>query len=218
LDWGIKTQAILSHLKGGVYLAEDFWSRWFKKRRRPFVNGWIFGDIDDSFNEIEKFIAREFQELFRKNPKEQTKKRALPGSVKIKRRGPFVYGYIVTIGPNGRPVIRKFGNFEPGKKLGKNYLDIKDKREPLADILTINEEIHVVVELPGVAKKDINLRGTQESIIVSVNTAKHKYYKKLELPAKVDPKTANSSYNNGVLEIVFKKKSNDSKPEHLQID
>ena len=35
---------------------------------------------------------------------------------KIKRRRPFVYGYIVTIGPNGKPVIHKFGNFEPVKK------------------------------------------------------------------------------------------------------
>ncbi len=97
-------------------------------------------------------------------------------------------------------------------------MNTKDKLEPIADILTINGEIHVVVELPGVAKEDIKSRGTEEHITVSVNTSKHKYYKKLKLPDKVDPKTAKSSYNNGVLEIIIKKKSKDSEPEQLKID
>ena len=42
--------------------------------------------------------------------------------------------------------------------------------------------------------------------LVFVNTANHKYYRKLNLPSKLDPKTIKSSYNNGVLEIIFKKK------------
>jgi HSP20 family protein len=92
--------------------------------------------------------------------------------------------------------------------MGRPSLDIKDKREPLADIVTTNGEVQVIVELPGVAKNDIKLTGTEaraQSIIVSIDTAERKYYKKLELPVKVNPKTARSKYNNGVLEITISK-------------
>jgi HSP20 family protein len=100
--------------------------------------------------------------------------------------------------------------------LGKPHLNIKDEREPLADVLSSDGEVQVIVELPGVSKGDINLRGTENSLTVSVDTSERKYYKKLELPVKVDPKSAKSRYTNGVLEITIKKLDKDKLPEGIR--
>lgn len=102
--------------------------------------------------------------------------------------------------------------------MGRPRLDIKDKREPLVDIIIVDKEVQVVVELPGVEKNDIKLRGTEKTMSISVDTPKRKYYKNLEMPVKVDPKTGKSSYKNGVLEVIVKKKKEEPKGEPIEID
>jgi len=67
------------------------------------------------------------------------------------------------------------------------------------------DEIRVVVELPGVEKSDIKLYGTDNSLTISVDTSQYKYYKEVELPAKIRTKEARSTYKNGVLEVVIPK-------------
>ena len=130
-----------------------------------------------------------------------------------------MYGYSMTIGPDGNPQIREFGNIKPETRMGRPHLDFKEKREPLADVMIADNEVKVVIELPGVEKKDIKLQGTENNLIVSVDTPKRKYYKKLEIPVKIDPKTANSSYNNGVLEVTIqKKKKKELGGEPIKID
>jgi HSP20 family protein len=125
----------------------------------------------------------------------------------------------MTTGPDGKPQIREFGNIKPEKRMGRPHLDIKEKRDPLADVMTTDNEVKVVLELPGVEKKDIKMRGTEDSLIVSVDSPRRKFFKKLELPMKVDPKTAKSSYKNGVLEVIIKtKKDEEPKGEPIKID
>lgn len=171
----------------------------------PFTRRWMFGNMENIFREMEDLMEREFSGLPEKIPKEYVKETRLPSGAVAKKWGPFVYGYSMTLGPDGKPRIREFGNIKPETRMGRPSLDIKDKREPLADIVDTDGEVQVIVELPGVAKSDIRLTGTEESIIVSVDTAERKYYKKLELPVRVNPKTAKSKYNNGVLEITVNK-------------
>jgi HSP20 family protein len=125
----------------------------------------------------------------------------------------------MTTGPDGKPQIREFGNIKPEKRMGRPHLDIKEKRDPLADVMTTDNEVKVVLELPGVEKKDIKMRGTEDSLIVSVDSPRRKFFKKLELPMKVDPKTAKSSYKNGVLEVIIQtKKDEEPKGEPIKID
>jgi HSP20 family protein len=179
----------------------------------------MFEDIEDIFREMEDFMARELGELSEKAPKELVRERTLPSGAKVKQWGPFVYGYSMTVGPEGKPQIREFGNIKPGRRMGRPRLDVKERREPLADVMTTDGEVQVIVELPGVSKEDIKLRGTEESMTVSVDTPRRKYYKKLELPVKVDPKTAKSKYINGVLEVTIKKAEKEEEPEgeHIEI-
>jgi HSP20 family protein len=197
---------------------DDFWSRWFRRRSWwPFTRGWMSEDIEDVFGEMEDFMASRFKELSEKAPEELVRERTLPSGAKVKEWGPFVYGYSMTVGPDGKPQIREFGNIKPWSRGRRPRLDVKEKREPLADVITTDGEVKVIIELPGVAKEDIKLRGTEESMTVSVDTSGRKYYKKLELPVKVDPKTAKSKYINGVLEVTIKKLEKEEEPEGEEI-
>jgi HSP20 family protein len=95
----------------------------------------------------------------------------------------------------------------------KPSLDIKEEREPLIDVINTDGEIKIVAELPGVEKENIKLHGTEKSLTISVDTPERKYFKEVELPALVDPKTAKSIYKNGVLEVTLTKKKEEKKPK-----
>lgn len=196
---------------------EDWWSRWFRRRRWPSFRG--FADIDEVFKEMEEMMEREFKELSTKAPRDLIRERKLPDGTKVKEWGPFVYGYSVTIGPDGKPKVREFGNVKPETRMGRPRIDIKEKREPLTDVMTTNGEVKVIIELPGVEKKDIKLHGTENSLTISVDTPQRKYHKEVELPAIVDPAKAKSSYKNGVLEVTLQKRKEEKpKGEPINIE
>lgn len=197
---------------------DDFWLRWLGRRRWPFVRGWMFEDIEDTFREMQEFMTRELSELSERVPKDLVRERILPGGGKVKEWGLFVYGYSMTLSPDGKPQIREFGNIKPKTRMGKPRLDVNEGREPLADVLTTDGDLQVLIELPGVSKQDIDLTGTEESLTVSVDTTTRKYYKELQLPVKVDPKSAKSKFTNGVLEVIFKKKLEKEAPKGEKIE
>ncbi len=194
---------------------EDY-PEWFRRRRYPFFRGWFFEDFDKMFREMEKMIEEEFKTFTSRIPKDYVRERKLPDGTKVREWGPFVYGYSVKIGPDGKPEIREFGNVKPGR-LGPQ---VREEREPLVDVIETDGEVHVVAELPGVEKKDIKLHGTEDSLTISVDTPQRKYYKEIQLPAKVKVKEAKTEYKNGVLEVKLPKTEEKKKPkgEPLKID
>ena len=155
---------------------EDF-PEWFRRRMRrtPFVRNWLFDDLEKMMNDIDEMLERA------RIPKDL-----------IRERRPFVYGYSVTVGPDGKPKIREFGNIKPSRKsIGFGFtrpgLNIKEEREPLIDVISTDGEIKVVTELPGVEKEDVKLHGTEDTLTISVETPNHKYFKDIEIPSKIDP-------------------------------
>jgi HSP20 family protein len=167
---------------------------------------------------MEDLMEREFGELSAKAPKELVRERILPSGAKVKQWGPFVYGYSIIVGQDKKPQIREFGNIKPETRMGRPHLCIKERREPLADVITADNEVQLFIELPGVEKKDIKLQGTENSLIVSVETPQRRYHRKLQMPVKVNPKTAKSSYKNGVLEVTIKKmKSGEPEGKPIEI-
>ncbi len=192
---------------------EDY-PEWTKRRRSsPFDKDPFFGDIDRIFREMEKRMEEEFKNFTEKVPKDYVKERKLPDGSTVKEFGPFVYGYSMRIGPDGKPEIQQFGNIKKSLK----GPEVKEEREPLVDVVDANGEIRVVVELPGVEKTDIKLHGTEESLEISVDTEQNKYYKEVKLPAKVKVREAKSTYKNGVLEVIIPK-VNGQKSKGEQID
>ncbi|MCC6013768.1 MAG: Hsp20/alpha crystallin family protein [Candidatus Verstraetearchaeota archaeon] len=170
---------------------DEFFSRWFRRRWRIFDE--LFRDLEDMMREMEE----EFSRMARRG---LIREEEFPGG-KIREYGPFIYGYSITIGPDGKPIIREFGNVKPGIRPS-----IKEEREPLIDVMTTENEVKVYAEIPGVEKEKIKLTGTPRKLIISAEGDMRKYYKEIELPVEVDIEKAKSSYRNGVLEVILPRK------------
>jgi len=181
----------------------DDWS-YRRKRRSPF-DPWGFPDIDEMMREMERAFSEQFREMEKEVPRGLVRESRTPDGKTKKEIGPIVYGYSVTIGPDGKPVVREFGNVKPGA--GTLLKAIQDKREPLVDVVSSDKEVRVIAEMPGVKKEDINITVNERSLTISVEKEDRPYYKELELPGVVDPKGAKSTYNNGILEVTIPLKS-----------
>ncbi len=194
----------------------SFWDDWF--RRFWSRRGFFFPDIERMMEEMEREMAEAFKEMERYVPKEMVRERRLPNGTVRREYGPFVYGYSVKIGPDGRPIIREFGNIKPGLGAGRPPLNLQDRREPLIDVIEDEKTVKVVAELPGVEKKDIQLYATDKTLTIKVDTPHRKYYKELELPVEVDASSARSTYKNGILETVLTKKRREGKGTPIKIE
>lgn len=161
-------------------MSEDWWKR--RKRRRP--HPWF-----DIFDMLDEMMEEMMNQAF-KTPSE-----------KARTPRPYVYGFSMSIGPDGKPVIREFGNVQ-SSRFGPR---VREEREPLVDVMEEERDVVIVAELPGVEKDGINLQTTKDRLTISVDTSQRKYHKELELPARVDPKSARASYKNGVLEVRLRK-------------
>ncbi|MEM2759944.1 MAG: archaeal heat shock protein Hsp20 [Nitrososphaerales archaeon] len=178
------------------------WDEWFRRRMRGFP--WYF-EVEEMMKEMEKMFEESMKEFEGKVPKELVREKKLPDGTIRKEWGPFVYGYSVTIGPEGKPVVREFGNVKPSLRPSPK-LALKSEREPLVDVMSTDEEIKIVAEMPGVSKEDIKVTATENAVTIHTATPERKYHKEIELPDAVDPSTAKSTYKNGILEITFKRK------------
>ncbi|AAM07913.1 TPA: Hsp20/alpha crystallin family protein [Methanosarcina acetivorans] len=124
---------------------------------------------------------------------------------------PFVYGFSVTQRPGEEPEIREFGNipmFEQAETGEKRYLDI---RKPLIDVLETEEKVHVIAEMPGIEKENIQLNATDLILDIETLNGNPKYSERVELPVKVDPQSAKATYKNGVLEVTFQRLESSSR-------
>ena len=192
---------------------DEFFPEWFKRRSRSPLTSW-FDDFDKNFEEMFRGL-----EL----PKDLVRERKLPDGGTVREMGPFVYGYSFRMGPDGKPIVREFGNVKPSLKGGhfgtaKPSLEVKEEREPLVDAMVQSDTVKVVAELPGVEKSDIALECDGRNLVLRVDTDKRRYYKSLELPVEVDPDTSKASYKNGVLELVLTRKTPGNKPKQIKID
>ncbi|HZC88891.1 MAG TPA: archaeal heat shock protein Hsp20 [Nitrososphaera sp.] len=177
---------------------------WFGSRRKRF--GSWFPDIDQMMKEMEKMMQEAFRNVEQQVPKNLVKERKLDDGSIVREMGPIVYGYSVKIGPDGKPVVRKFGNIDAFPNVLGGGLAVKEEREPLVDIIKGENELRVVAEVPGVNKEDLRVTATENSITLESVTGQPRYHKIIELPETIDPKTAKSTYKNGILELSFKRK------------
>jgi HSP20 family protein len=160
---------------------------------------------DSNHNTTSKGLVKEYQ---------------APDGSKIRQVGPIVYGYSMTIGPDGKPKIQEFGNVKPSERGfemgGRTRPRLSDEREPLVDINTTTDQVTVVLEMPGVKKEDIKINVTEDSVEVKSIDAKRKYHKNIDLPKNIDIEGVKSQFNNGILEITFNK-TKETKPKGKEI-
>jgi len=62
------------------------------------------------FDEMSRTFSEQFKNIENKVPKDLIKEYDTPKGGKVREAGPIVYGYSMTIGPDGNPNIREFGN------------------------------------------------------------------------------------------------------------
>ena len=156
-----------------------------RKRKKRFDE--FLSDMDEEFREMERYMGKVFEDVRNMSPKE-------PGE-----GGPYIYGFSMRIGPDGKPHMEEFGNVPGIDESG--VPEISEEREPLTDVIEKEKEISVIFELPGIEKKDINLNITDDVLSIDVDSNARKYRKEIELPCEVKPKSAKASYKNGVLEV-----------------
>ena len=114
--------------------------------------------------------------------------------------GPFFYGYTMTVGPDGKPVVQEYGNVKPG------LLPTSETREPLVDTIIDEKEkvVKLIAEMPGVEKTDVKIVVENKTVDLSAEHGDKKYHVKVPVQHKVDENSVKASYKNGVLEILFK--------------
>ncbi len=193
---------------------EDWFRRFFnigtRFGRRSFFDD-MFREFDEMKRDMERMYHDEFKDIETKAPRELVREYTTPEGAKVREVGPIVYGYSMTIGPDGKPRIKEFGNVRPSTTIGgpattTSSRMISSEREPLVDIATTDKEVKVVMEIPGVKKENIKINAYDSSVEVTTDDPQRKYHEVIELPPEADIETAKSNYNNGVLEIAFNKK------------
>ena len=134
-------------------------------------------------------------------------------STNTQTSGPYYYGYTVTIGSDGKPIVKEYGNVRPG------LLPIADAREPLVDVLVDDKEkvLKIVAEMPGVEKKDIKIVVEGRTINLDAEHGDKKYHTKVPIKHKVEEDSVKASHANGILEVRFKLKE-EEKPKGKTVE
>lgn len=133
----------------------------------------------------------------------------------MKRRDPF------------RDTMERMERFlESFQELGRV---LPESSKVPVDVEETGDEIVVTADLPGVEKDRIEVEATSESLNISareeraVEEEQKNFYRKerstrslsrrISLPAKVDPDSAEASHENGVLTVRLQKSGKDEKKE-----
>src|SRR4029453_5409032 len=126
-----------------------------------------FGQIDEMRREMERLFENQFKDIQAKAPKDLIREYETPEGAKVREIGPFVYGYSMTIGPDGKPRVKDFENVKSAPSGGRGFMKtptISSEREPLSDVSITDKEVKVVIEMPGVPKDKIKLSAYQEKL------------------------------------------------------
>ena len=195
---------------------EDWFGKLLTGRSRlPGRRADLFGGAFTGFEEMERMFDEQFRDITTtETPKELVREYVTPKGEKVREIGPIVYGYSVVVGPDGKPRITEFGNVKQGTRIGgkestgtrRRGPQLTAEREPLADIITTDKEVKVVVELPGVNKENIKVHAYEGSAEVIAETQDRKYRRVVDIPTDTDAESVKSTFKNGLLEIVFKRK------------
>jgi HSP20 family protein len=117
---------------------------------------------------------------------------------------PYVAGFSVRMSPEGRPSIQLFGN---------NPLERGGFRSPMCEQFLDEKAgtLRLVLDMPGVEKKDISIDATDDTALVKAETEQRRYRAEVGLKSQVEPGSGKAEYNNGLLEISFSLKDKANK-------
>ncbi len=166
----------------------------------------VFEDIDREFRDAEEMLNRIFRTVREMNPAD------------IVDTFPYYYGYQITIGPDGKPRVREFGNVRPS---ARGLVEQSGVREPLVDT-KVDEKastLTITAEMPGVTKQDIKVKVSPEYVSIHAEKGDKKYHTDIPVDVELDDKSAKATYSNGILELKIKLKAPPkSKETEVQVE
>lgn len=154
------------------------------------VNGNPEPDDSEDIRKLNKFIARIVGSISKNFEDAGVKGPAAGITFKIDKDGNLEIGGIENAEPHDKPVI-------PPVPLAQ--------REPAYDLIETGDMLQVVMEMPGIKKEDIRISSNGNLLSIDASNGSKAYRKELALPFRVQEKAESSTFNNGVLEIRFKK-------------
>src|SRR6266498_1621095 len=165
----------------------------------------IFEEMDKEFSDAEDMLSRVFR----------TVRESGPG---ISQTLPYYYGYQITVGPDGKPKIREFGNARPASR---GLIQQSNVRQPLVDTNFDEKEnlLTITVEMPGITKQDVKVAVEEELVKISAEKGEKKYHTELPVDSELDADTAKATYTNGILELKLKlKKPPKANAKEIRVD
>jgi HSP20 family protein len=163
--------------------------------RRPWLgSSSLFEEMDREFVEAEDMLSRMFRTV-----------RDITPSADALTEFPYYYGYQITVGPDGKPRIREFGNVKPA---AKGLVEQRGVRQPLVDSVLDEKEntLRITAKMPGVNKEDIKLNVTNQYVTIHAEKGDKKYHVDIPVSVELDESSAKASYTNGILELKIKPK------------
>lgn len=143
------------------------WSPWGLGRKTAGES--IFREFEEMRRDMERMFEETVRDIDRV-PKDLIREYETPTGGRVREVGPLVYGYSVTIGPDGKPKVREFGNV---RSLGGGVAvpALAAEREPLADVITTDKDVKVTIEMPGISKNDVKINAYDGAVEVSTTEA-----------------------------------------------
>jgi len=162
----------------------------------------LFEDIDKEFADAEEMLNRMFRTVRETNPSATV-------------NGPYYYGYQITVGQDGKPHVREFGNVKP---TSRGLVEQSGVREPLVDTRLEDKDntLTITAEMPGVTKQDIKVKVSEDYVTIHAEKGEKKYHTDVPVDVELDDKSARATYSNGILELKIKLKA-PLKPKETEV-
>ena len=165
----------------------------------------IFEEMDKEFTDAEDMLNRMFRTVRESGPT-------------VSQSFPYYYGYQITVGPDGKPRIREFGNARPASK---GLMQQSTVREPLVDTGFDEKEntLTITAEMPGITKQDVKVAVEEGLVTIHAEKGEKKYHTELPVADQLDADTAKATYTNGILELKIKlKKQPKAKAKEIKVE
>jgi HSP20 family protein len=159
---------------------------------------------------------------------------------------PIYYGYSIETGPDGKPIVKEYGNIRPKERpmikpgageCGPETADcgcgtetqgqavpmqqVSDKDECFACAMYDEKknEYRIHADIPGISKEDIELELKGGKLILNARNEDRNYHSEIELEKEVNERSIKAEYNNGVLEVTLKcKKPKKETSKKINVD
>src|SRR5919198_2031431 len=154
------------------------------------IMGKEFADVEDMLNRVVRQISS--SDLIK-------------GKDSNSNNYPHYYGYQITVGPDGKPRVRQFGNIRPS---AKGLVKQTGIRAPLVDTAVDEKQntLRVTAEIPGVNKEDIKVKVSDKYLTIHAEKGDKKYHSDVPVDVELDASSAKATYANGILDLNIKLK------------